>query len=51
MELVNFNLLKHPLNWLTIVFMLFLAAMLGTLVLEGLGITPSTGDDSDSATS
>lgn len=44
MQLVNWGLVKHPLNWFTIVLMLILAAMAGTLVLEGFGVTPSTAD-------
>lgn len=42
MNLVNFGLLKHPLNWLTVFLMLMIAAMAGTLVLSGLGIEPDT---------
>lgn len=42
MNIVNWGLLKHPLNWLTVVLMLFLAAMAGTLVLQGFGIEPDT---------
>jgi len=44
MAIVNFNMLKHPLNWLTVFLMLILAAMAGTLVLEGFGIQPSTSN-------
>lgn len=44
MQLVNWGLVKHPLNWFTIVVMLVLAAMAGTLVLNGLGLAPSTGE-------
>lgn len=44
MHIVNWGLVKHPLNWLTVFLMLYLAAMAGTLVLEGFGITPETGD-------
>lgn len=44
MQLINWSLVKQPLNWATIVLMLVLAAMAGTLVLQGLGIHPSTGD-------
>lgn len=44
MELINWKLVKSPTNWLTIVLMLFLAAMAGTLVLHGAGFTPATGE-------
>jgi hypothetical protein len=47
MQIVNLNLMKHPMNWLTIIFMLFVAAVGGTLILEALGIRPETGSDSD----
>jgi len=42
MEIVNWGLLKHPLNWLTVVLMLIIAAMAGSLVLQGFGIEPAT---------
>lgn len=48
MTIVNWALLKHPLNWLTVILMLFFAAIAGSLILEGLGVRPATGDDSDS---
>lgn len=44
MQLVNWKLVSHPLNWLTIGLMLLLAAMVGTLALQGVGINPSTGE-------
>lgn len=43
MQIVNFSLMKNPLNWLTVILMLYLAAIAGTLILEGLGIRPATG--------
>lgn len=42
MQIVNWTLVKHPINWLTIVLMLVIAAMAGTLVLQGLGVEPKT---------
>lgn len=47
MQILNMTLVKHPMNWLTIIFMLFVAAVAGTLILEALGIRPETGSDSD----
>ena len=41
--MLNFALLKQPLNWLTIILMLYLAAMFGTLALQYAGIEPATG--------
>jgi hypothetical protein len=46
MQLINWPLVKSPLNWLTIILMLLIAAMAGTLVLEGLGIQPTTSQAS-----
>lgn len=40
--LINWKLMSHPMNWITIGLMLFLAAIAGTLALQGLGINPST---------
>jgi hypothetical protein len=45
MPILNYGLMKHPNNWLTVGLMLFLAAMAGTLVLHGIGHEPSTGAD------
>jgi hypothetical protein len=42
MQLINFTLVKHPMNWLTIILMLFIAAIGGTLILEAIGVTPAT---------
>jgi FlaG/FlaF family flagellin (archaellin) len=46
MQIINWGLVKQPLNWLTISIMLILAAMAGTLVLEGVGLAPSTSSNS-----
>lgn len=43
MDIVNWNLLKHPVNWFTIVLMVLLAAIAGHLTLSYLGIEPATG--------
>lgn len=42
MTLINWGLVKHPMNWATIALMLIIAAMAGTLVLEGVGMAPKT---------
>jgi hypothetical protein len=47
MTIVNWTLIKHPLNWFTVLLMLFLAAVAGTLILEAFGIQPNTADSSD----
>lgn len=42
MEIVNWGLLKHPLNWFTIVLMLLIAGFAGHLLLSTAGIEPGT---------
>lgn len=42
--IINVGLIKHPLNWLTVILMLVIASMAGTLVLSGFGIEPDTGE-------
>jgi hypothetical protein len=42
MQIVNWNLVKHPMNWATVILMLLIAAVGGALVLQGLGVTPKT---------
>lgn len=44
MQLINWNLAKQPVNWLTIALMLFIAAMGGHLVLSYFGVEPATDD-------
>ena len=43
--MLNFQLLKQPLNWAIIVLMLLIAAMAGHLVLTYFGIEPKTAED------
>lgn len=45
MQIINWGIVKHPLNWATVFLMLVIAAMAGTLVLQGLGLAPATPDD------
>lgn len=40
--MLNWSLLKQPLNWIIILFMLILAGIGGHLLLSILGIEPST---------
>ena len=41
MQVVNTSLLKHPLNWVIVLFMLILAAMAGHLILSYAGLEPA----------
>lgn len=41
--MLNWSLLKHPLNWVIILLMLVLAGMGGHLLLSYAGIEPATG--------
>ena len=34
MEIINFGLIKHPMNWLTVVLMVFIAGIFIHLVLQ-----------------
>ncbi len=40
--MINWQLLKNPLNWLTVILMLVLAGIGGHLLLSWVGIEPST---------
>jgi hypothetical protein len=37
MQVLNFDLLKHPMNWLTILLMLIIAGIAGHLLLSYVG--------------
>lgn len=47
--MINWTLVKQPMNWLTILLMLLIAAMAGHLLLSYFGIEPATADDRPSA--
>lgn len=40
--LINFELLKHPMNWLVVLFMLVIAGAIGHYALSLLGKEPAT---------
>jgi len=42
--MLNTSLLKHPLNWITVLLMLTLAGMGGHLILSYAGIEPAQSD-------
>ena len=42
MDIVNLKLLSHPMNWLTVFFMLILAGVAGHLILSWAGIEPKS---------
>jgi len=44
MQLINVSLMKHPLNWVTVIFMLVLAGMGGHLLLSYAGFEPAKSD-------
>jgi hypothetical protein len=39
---VNWELLRHPLNWLIVILMLAIAGFAGHLLLSHLGVEPSS---------
>jgi hypothetical protein len=43
MTILNFRLMSHPMNWLTVLLMVIIGAAFGHLILTYLGIEPSTG--------
>lgn len=42
MNILNFGLLKNPLNWFTVIFMVLIAGIAGHLLLSTAGIEPSS---------
>lgn len=40
--MLNWQLIKHPINWLVIILMLVIAATAGHLVLSYVGMEPAT---------
>ena len=42
--MLNWDILKSPLNWVTILLMLILAGIAGHLLLSALGIEPATNN-------
>ena len=49
MEIVNTSLLRHPVNYLTVVLMLIIAGFAGSLMLEYIGITYAGKEDTNPA--
>lgn len=45
MSLINVGLIKHPINWLTIMLMLLIAAMAGHYTLTFFGVEPATKEN------
>jgi hypothetical protein len=41
MELVNWRIVKHPLNWITIFLMIFIAGIAIHFVMVSLGMAPA----------
>lgn len=46
MQVVNFALLKQPMNWITVILMLVIAGIGGHLVLSYVGVEPQSGANS-----
>ena len=46
MEIINFEILKHPLNWVTVMLMVFIAGIVVHMILkyqQALPVTPKVG--------
>lgn len=41
MEIINWRIVAHPLNWLTLFLMIFIAGIAFHFILEGLGVKPA----------
>lgn len=42
MQIINWKMISHPMNWITFVLMVIIAGAIGHLFLSYLGIEPST---------
>lgn len=42
MTIINWKLASHPMNWLTVLFMLIIVGIAGHLLLSYAGIEPAT---------
>ena len=42
MQVVNWKMAQHPMNWLTFMLMVIIAGSIGHLVLSYLGVEPNT---------
>jgi len=45
MEILNFSLLKHPLNWVILLLMVLIGGIALHLVLDFYNVTPQTKKD------
>ena len=43
MELINWRITKHPLNWVTVFLMTFIAGIAIHFVLQSVGMAPAAG--------
>jgi hypothetical protein len=41
MEIINWRIASHPLNWLTVFLMIFIAGIAFHFVMQGLGAAPA----------
>ena len=42
MEIINWRLVSHPLNWVTLFLMVFIAGIGFHFILSGLGMAPAS---------
>ena len=42
MEIINLRLMSHPLNWITLFLMVFIAGIAFHFILVGLGMQPAS---------
>lgn len=48
--MLNWQLLKNPMNWVIVLLMLILGGIGGSFLLAYAGVTPSTASDSEPST-
>lgn len=50
MELINWRIVRHPLNWITVFLMIFIAGIAIHFVLVGLGMQPAAAQQQQQST-
>jgi hypothetical protein len=43
MQIINWEIAKHPMNWVTVLLMVFIAGIFIHLVMDFYGAKPATG--------
>lgn len=46
MEVINWRIVKHPLNWITVFLMIFIAGIAIHFILQAVGMVPAAAQAS-----